>query len=114
MQLSRIYGRKFTSAFPDELSISESKRTWFKQIGEFSREQIDSGLEKLKDEIIKGKHTWCDIPDIINLIKDKEECWEHNSAAYKITDPAQLLEQKNNALPREEQRKRIQDLKKLF
>ena len=110
LELAKIYGRKFTSAFPDELSIKESKRTWYQQIGEFSREQIDEGLAKLKTERIKGNYEWCDVPDIIGLIKGGNDDWQHKGLAYKKFEDQEALP--HLALPRDEQRDRISDLRK--
>lgn len=76
-RLKVVYAQKFTAAFKDEATesgeekIRKARREWAKQIGRYSKEEIDMAIEMAKSERIKGnrKFDWPDIPTILGSIR---------------------------------------------
>ena len=72
--LQSVYGQKYRITFKSEDELQLSRRQWASNIGELSREEIDSGIDRLKKELAADnpKFEWPDIGKFIGLCKRKD------------------------------------------
>ncbi len=99
LKLRSIYGRKFTTMFPEAADIAKSQREWASRIGELSREQIDEGFVEVKNLMISGDDDfqWPEIAAIIGMLNGEyipKKPFQHQSKAY-----VSFKDQDKNALP---------------
>lgn len=76
LRLKNIYGGKYLAAYPDEESVRLAKREWAKQIGQYSREDIDRMFDMVKQQQAKGdeEYQW---PNIGLILGAASVGWEH-------------------------------------
>lgn len=56
--MKAIYLKKYDINFPDDRLIAASKRLWAKDIGGFTREEIDKGMEWIKTQKKNHEPGW--------------------------------------------------------
>lgn len=89
MRLRAIYGNTFKIHFTSKNSVRQTKREWAKDIGKYTRDQIDSGLDYVKEQLKNGNqdYKWPDVGQVIGSIGCKAGN-THMSVAYiDIHDP---------------------------
>ena len=116
-KLQALYGGKWAQSFPNDEAIKEARKFWAADIGKLTRQDIDSGLDNLKELSVSDENfNWPDLSKILALFRGEYESehikWEHKSDAYKRFDKSKALEVK--PLPKKEQKKVISQALKMF
>jgi len=68
-RLQDIYGSKFFQSFKTTDSLRSARREWSPEVGKLSREQIDTGIEKVKNlcSVKDGDFEWPNIALTIGI-----------------------------------------------
>ena len=79
--LATLYANKFKQHFKTTEALQVSRRTWAREIGRLTGDQIKEGFDLLKRKVVEGdpEFLWPDIPRIIRLMsgdKKFEDNWE--------------------------------------
>ena len=95
MRLKAVYGAEYKRHYPDEESVTLAKREWAKQIGAFSRDQIDKMFAYVKSEMTRGNddYQWLNIGAVVSVLTNN---WQH--AMIERADRERLQHQ-SKALP---------------
>lgn len=116
--LAAIYANKWTATYANEEVLSDARKMWAADIGQFTRQDIDAAIALIKKLKISGdpNFEWPDVSRVISLLKGEYESeyhsWEHSGEAYKKFDESKALVQ----LPADEetQRSAFDKLKSMF
>lgn len=85
VRLKAVYGAEFMRHFPDVESERISKREWARQIGQYSREQIDGMFSHVKSERMRGNddYQWLDIGNILAILGSS---WQHARQSQSVDE----------------------------
>lgn len=85
MRLRTVYGAEYLRHFPDEASVNIAKREWFRQIGKYSREQIDGMFSHAKAEQMRGndEYNWLNIGNILAILGSS---WQHAAQSRYVDE----------------------------
>lgn len=78
LRLRTVFGSRYALQYPTEQAIVAAKREWARQIGRYSREQIDAMFEAVKASQMAGsdEHQW---PDVAKIIATLSGSWQHRA-----------------------------------
>lgn len=83
MRLKAVYGAEFMRHFPDVESERMAKREWAKDIGQYSREQIDRMFAYARSEMARGNddYRWLNIGTILGALACS---WEQRRQSQSV------------------------------
>ncbi|WP_428398255.1 hypothetical protein [Marinobacter salarius] len=97
-RLVTIYGRSKTKTIwgSSEDQLRVTRREWAKTIGEFSVEQLESMLDKLKQRLSRNdeRYEWPDIPKILGLVNESDTKAAHKVLPRGLPEPEWRKEQR--------------------
>lgn len=85
VRLKTVYGADFMRHFPDVESEKMAKREWAQQIGQYTRQQIDSMFDHVKSERMRGNedYQWLDIGNILAILGSS---WQHAQQSKSVRE----------------------------
>jgi hypothetical protein len=97
-RLVTIYGRSKTKTIwgDSEQQLRVTRREWAKTIGQFSVDQLETMLDKLKQRLSQNdeRYAWPDIPKVLGLVNESEVKAAHKVLPRGLPEPEWRKEQR--------------------
>ena len=116
-RLSTIYGPEYMRNFPDEKTEAISKREHGAYIMDFTKDQIDKGMDALHTSRQYGEeqYKWLNVDEVIGLVRSGGNITGDRVGAYKVFPRSHRLEDQTAKYKRKQEgRKHCEALKGLF